>query len=290
MIKIIILFLQFILVCPVLAQEVNLTWDPSPSDNIRGYKVYYSQKNINTLPLDGYESSDGQSPIDVQDNLSTTVHGLADDGIYYFSVTAYDSEGNESTYSNIVSSGWVPTLYEPANLDSQVSTPFFFSWETAPAEYDATYILFYGTDKSSVTSAKFIPPISKNPPKDSNPNPLPISPLMKVALIMTGAIIFVQVSALRKVRLVYTAIFFGTILAACTGGSSGSGNSTTPVDTSVTGTISVPLTSVDMGTATTYQTSELNSGTTYYWKVVAVDEVNTTLEYQSEVYSFTTAE
>ena len=285
MFKIIILLIHLLLfVCPVMAQDIDLSWDPSPSDDISGYKVYYSQKNISTLPLDGYESSDGDSPIDVQKELSTTVHGLANDGIYYFSVTAYDSDGNESTYSNIVSSGWIPTLYEPANLESQVTTPFVFSWESAPSDYDVSYILFYGTNKNSVTNAKVLPPINKTLPPAAN-GPFPVS----VLILMTAAFLIIQLIDNRKIRMTCSIVFLGATLAACTGGSSSSGSNTT-VDSSAAGTVSVPLTSVDMGTATTYQTTDLYSGTTYYWKVVAVDEVNTTLEYQSEVYSFTTAE
>lgn len=71
--------------------DAVLTWDPN-IDVVAGYKVYF-----------GTASRVYGSPIDVGNQTNYTVIGL-DYGVkYYFAVTAYDFDGNESGYSNEVS-------------------------------------------------------------------------------------------------------------------------------------------------------------------------------------------
>jgi hypothetical protein len=65
----------------------NLSWDASQA-GVTGYKVYY-----------GTSSKSYTSKVDVGMVSSYTVSNLPS-GTYYFAVTAYDSTGNESTYSN----------------------------------------------------------------------------------------------------------------------------------------------------------------------------------------------
>jgi len=72
------------------AGDVSLSWDASESEDTVGYNVYY-----------GNSSRNYDTPINVGYQTSYTVTDLAD-GTYYFSVTAYDSAGNESIYSNEV--------------------------------------------------------------------------------------------------------------------------------------------------------------------------------------------
>ncbi|MGB7623311.1 MAG: fibronectin type III domain-containing protein [Terriglobia bacterium] len=71
--------------------DATLTWDPN-IDVVAGYKLYF-----------GTASRVYGPPIDVGNQTSYTVVGL-DYGVkYYFAVTAYDFDGNESGYSNEVS-------------------------------------------------------------------------------------------------------------------------------------------------------------------------------------------
>ena len=72
------------------AGDVSLAWDASESEDTIGYNVYY-----------GNSSRNYDAPIDVGNQTSYTFSNLAA-GTYYFSVTAYDSAGNESIYSNEV--------------------------------------------------------------------------------------------------------------------------------------------------------------------------------------------
>lgn len=286
----------FVFCSPLSAQNINLSWDASPSDNVIGYKVYYSQSQDSLASGSG--ADEGVSPVDVGDILSAPLSNLDDDAIYYFAVTAYDSDGNESTYSNIVTSGWEPVLAQPANQETGVTIPTYVEWEAAPDGYDVSYLLFYGTDEQAVEDAGILP----GPPSGSPLNPFFSIELGAVVLLLLILLFLGRVTVKPSGRkafkptLALAGISLGMLLTACGGGGGGSASVSTDSDSSVSGAIAdtatdgVALSSVDLGTVTYCELSDLDPGTTYYWKVVAVDEVNTSLEYQSAVYSFTTAD
>jgi chitodextrinase len=80
------------------AANFTLTWDAvttntdgTPCTDLGGYKVYYGT------------ASHIYNPIDVGNVLSHTMTGLLSETMYYFAVTAYDTSGNESVFSNEVS-------------------------------------------------------------------------------------------------------------------------------------------------------------------------------------------
>ncbi len=87
-----------------LAIDYTLAWKANEEPNVEGYKLYYSV-DWPDPPYDGlhpfYPHLD--SPLDVGNVTEYTVHDLEEGVVYYFVVTAYDSEGNESGYSNQVS-------------------------------------------------------------------------------------------------------------------------------------------------------------------------------------------
>jgi fibronectin type 3 domain-containing protein len=72
--------------------QVTLTWDASMDSDLDGYKVYYGTVSK------GYDVS-----MDVGNLTSCTIASLEHGEIYYFAVTAYNTEGSESGYSNEVS-------------------------------------------------------------------------------------------------------------------------------------------------------------------------------------------
>jgi hypothetical protein len=74
----------------------NLAWNAVTASNLAGYRVYYGTSSGN------YIQAFGQG-IDVGNVLAYTVTGLTSGVTYYFAVTAYDTSGNESTYSSEVS-------------------------------------------------------------------------------------------------------------------------------------------------------------------------------------------
>jgi len=78
--------------------SVTLQWDApttnedgTPLTDLGGYKLYW-----------GHETGVYTKSMDVGDVTTYTVSGLPD-GLYYFAVTAYDTYGNESDFSNEVS-------------------------------------------------------------------------------------------------------------------------------------------------------------------------------------------
>lgn len=75
----------------VLAANVTLAWDPNTESDLAGYKLYY-----------GTASGVYGTVISVGNQTTYTVTGLPA-GTYYFAVTAYNTEGLESGFSNEVS-------------------------------------------------------------------------------------------------------------------------------------------------------------------------------------------
>jgi hypothetical protein len=74
----------------------SLSWSPpttnsdgTPLTNLAGYKVYY-----------GNSSGQYSKSIDAGNTSSITINNLPVGGTTYFTVTAYDSSGNESSFSN----------------------------------------------------------------------------------------------------------------------------------------------------------------------------------------------
>lgn len=88
-----IFFLFFLIIGSdkAAAADVSLAWDPSISSNISGYRLYI-----------GSSSRSYGAPIQLGNQTAHTVTGLAA-GTWYFSVTAFDVNGNESGFSNEVS-------------------------------------------------------------------------------------------------------------------------------------------------------------------------------------------
>jgi len=73
------------------AAQATLTWNPNSEPDLLGYIVHY-----------GTVSGNYQVKMDVGNNTQASVSNLQDGGTYYFAVTAYDSSGNDSVYSNEV--------------------------------------------------------------------------------------------------------------------------------------------------------------------------------------------
>ena len=71
--------------------KVKVMWDANVESDLAGYRVYY-----------GLTSGDYNKVIDVGNQISCIISGLLDT-TYYFAVTAYDTSGNESDYSDEVS-------------------------------------------------------------------------------------------------------------------------------------------------------------------------------------------
>jgi hypothetical protein len=106
--NLIIVFL--ILAAPASAQDVTLAWDPNAETDLAGYKVYI-----------GNASRTYGTPVVIGTQTTYTFTGLVP-GTYYFAVTAVNTAGLESGFSNEVwttlSSGTSPC---DANGDQSVN-------------------------------------------------------------------------------------------------------------------------------------------------------------------------
>lgn len=263
-------------------REVNLYWEPSPSPDVIGYKVYY-QSNSMQMPLLGTDAAEGPSPIDVESSLMARISGLQENTVYYFSVTAYDSQSNESGFSNIVSTVWMPPLLAPVDNASAVPLPVTFQWGAAPENQDVFYTLFYGTSRDQVTNAAIT-----SPPINGGFNlgaPLPaVAPLVIVALLLTSLIFFRRVACERHTGWKIATVTMVTLgLVACGGGGgSGDGGSERSI------VVTPSLARVETNNSLSYQAFDLEPGTTYYWKVDAVSADDPATVYHSQIFSFTT--
>ena len=80
--------------------EVTLAWDPNEEPDIAGYAIYH---NIDySGPPYGYSGAVPIEDLEDPDMPELTISELEDNTNYYFVITAYDSEGNESGYSDEV--------------------------------------------------------------------------------------------------------------------------------------------------------------------------------------------
>jgi hypothetical protein len=82
------------------AKNVSLGWDPNPEPDVEGYVVY---RNVGS-PGPPYKYADTLPEADLVNPLNpmVTITGLKENIEYYVAVTAYDTEGNESNYSDDV--------------------------------------------------------------------------------------------------------------------------------------------------------------------------------------------
>ena len=114
-----VLVLAVQVVCIQALQGVTLAWDRSPDPTAVGYKMYY-----------GVARGSYTSTRDVGNGTSTSITGLSQGTTYYFAVTAYNTAGLESGFSNEVGYS-VPTSSSPPTVTMTV--PGNGTSSTAPA-------------------------------------------------------------------------------------------------------------------------------------------------------------
>jgi len=89
------------------AKDVTLSWDPSPTESVTGYTLYW----------DNQETPPFSNSVDCGLVLTQVVANLPDNEDHWFAVTAHDGLGNESVYSNIVKSDKITPVLPELDLD-----------------------------------------------------------------------------------------------------------------------------------------------------------------------------
>jgi hypothetical protein len=258
------------------AQDITLAWDASTSPDVAGYKIYY-EADSSELPMEGIEALEGPSPVDVGDVTTFTMTGLPEGHVYYFRATAYDSTGNESTLSNLAASAWIPSPLLPES-DSTTGSPAMLVWSSPPTGLDLTFTVLYGTDAA-------LPVSGTTAASGNDAGQPPLSNLLAALACLLGMALRQQMSAKGRKRLTGLAICVGLTLATVSCGGGGGGGGGDGGSSSSTTLSSQSDTVMVSGLTENYLTTDnLESGTTYYWKVVAVDGDGQ--EYESGTSSF----
>jgi fibronectin type III domain protein len=108
----------------------TLTWDAVTAENLSGYKIYF-----------GTASGEYTQSVSVGNDTSYTLDGLSNQTKYYMAVTAFDTSGSESAYSNEVSKT-IPCRNQHLPLGNP--RPWI-----APYDQDEEIILFRGYSRVS---------------------------------------------------------------------------------------------------------------------------------------------
>ncbi len=89
-----------------LDQKVQITWIPSPEDDIAGYEIYYGNRMGDYICDDALE---GKSPVYVSANepgkinpMNFSLNGLVNEKPYFISIRSIDKNGHRSAYSKEV--------------------------------------------------------------------------------------------------------------------------------------------------------------------------------------------
>jgi len=127
---------------PALAAEATFSWLPNSETNLAGYKIYYGITSRNYTDV-----IDAGLPDPINGRIQATVDNLTAGEIYYFAATAYDSDGNESDYSDEINH-----TIEDGIIDPQPSGQAEFSWLQNTEPNLAGYKIYYGTASRTYTS------------------------------------------------------------------------------------------------------------------------------------------
>ena len=84
----ILMSILFLFSASALAGSIELKWQPSPEQDIGGYKLYYTEEGTATEQM-----------VDVLNVTTYKLTGLTTGKYYLIEATAYDNAGNESERS-----------------------------------------------------------------------------------------------------------------------------------------------------------------------------------------------
>ncbi|MFQ5455433.1 MAG: fibronectin type III domain-containing protein [Nitrospirota bacterium] len=106
--------------------EALLSWNANTEPDLAGYMVYYGTSSHNYIQVRGKGELTGL-------NTTYTIQNLTEGVTYYFAVTAFDTSGNESNYSNEVSKiipDTTPPIISGINISNLTSNSVIIKWMT----------------------------------------------------------------------------------------------------------------------------------------------------------------
>jgi hypothetical protein len=92
----------------VMAKDVTLSWDASPTPSVVEYGIYMADN----------PDMDNATKVATTDTLTVQIPELPNEEVQYFAVKAYDAKGFESVYSNVVNAPAHFAPEAPSNLQS----------------------------------------------------------------------------------------------------------------------------------------------------------------------------
>ena len=140
----IVLFTAAVQSGTAFAGSANLSWNANTESDLGGYKIYYgTSPRTSSCPSGGYANN-----IDVGNTTSHTFSNLADGSTYYFSVSAYDTSGNESCFSGEVNKT-IPSIAAYSIISLKTLSPINIDGNLSEAVWNqANYVDFSNSSKS----------------------------------------------------------------------------------------------------------------------------------------------
>jgi hypothetical protein len=265
--------------------NVTLAWDPSPDGSVAGYRLY-----------DGIASGIYANVIDLGNATNATVSNLVSGVTYFFAATAYDTNGQESVFSDEVSYTvpW-PTNAPPALVltlpaDGAVYTApatINFTADVTPNGHTIIQVGFYSGIKpvGTVTSAPYSFSWTN---VGAGSYSLSARVVYDSGSMLASAAVNVTVGAVQPPSGLTFVPDSGTISPPFTGTLTWDPSP----DPAIAGYIYEVIASgaytnvIDVGTATIASVSNLSNGVTYFFAVLAYD-TNGPLSDFSDAISYT---
>ncbi len=140
-----------------LAATVTFGWDPNSETDLAGYRLYYSPTD--GPPYVGVGAIEGPSPVEIPlsaladiSDPEFSLTGLPYCGHYYFVLTAFNTAGDESGFSNEVDTIMVPTPQDISVVPGLQEGVLSVSWNLQhPGNIGslAEYRVYYDTDSGA---------------------------------------------------------------------------------------------------------------------------------------------
>lgn len=99
-----IIFGKKIVTKPTNTGTATLSWNVNTEPDLAGYRIYYgTSPRTDKCPPGGYPSKVDIGKTDTPDKPTYILKDLENGKTFYFSVTSYDTSGNESCFSDEMS-------------------------------------------------------------------------------------------------------------------------------------------------------------------------------------------